>query len=63
MLYEIIISTECMREGRCGGLTSEKDRPEDQTEPIACDLQVFFTMAVVNGGGGKGTGHGGGGHP
>ena len=53
-------------EGGTEGLTSEKNRPEDQTELVlvACNLQVFFTVTVLNsGGGGEGTGDGGGGHP
>ena len=45
-------------------MTSKKNWPKDQTklELVACDRQVFLTVAVLNGGG-EGTGHGGGGHP
>ena len=50
--------------GERGGLTSEENRPKDQTEHelVAWDRQVIFTVAVLNGSG-EGTGHGGGGHP
>lgn len=55
--------SEC-GEGETGGLTSEKNRPKDETELelVACVWRVFFTTAVLNGGG-EGTGHSGGGHP